>query len=149
MIAAPCAVNLLPLMIRPLPTLLASILLLADPSCRSEGPNDPAPVASLEPPIPVKFAFALMGVGAGFLFLVWGARFAGHGGSMPGFLAGLRVRLDAGVPVGTSVSGASGSGGTASGAVTAASGATLNTRSDGAGRRGNRRGFAHAYKVCL
>ena len=32
---------------------------------------------------------------------VWnvdGARFAGHGGSMPGFLAGLRVRLDAGVP---------------------------------------------------
>jgi POT family proton-dependent oligopeptide transporter len=31
----------------------------------------------LEPPIPVKFAFALMGVGAGFLFLVWGAQFAG------------------------------------------------------------------------
>jgi POT family proton-dependent oligopeptide transporter len=31
----------------------------------------------LEPSIPVKFAFALMGVGAGFLFLVWGAQFAG------------------------------------------------------------------------
>jgi CubicO group peptidase (beta-lactamase class C family) len=61
----------------------------------------------------------------GLGFQVWnvdGARFAGHGGSMPGFLAGLRVRLDAGVPVGTSVSGASGSGGTASGPVTAAAG---------------------------
>ncbi len=37
----------------------------------------------------------------GLGFQVWnvgGARFAGHGGSMPGFLAGLRVRLDAGVP---------------------------------------------------
>ena len=36
---------------------------------------------------------------------VWnvdGARFAGHGGSMPGFLAALRVRLDAGVPEGGS-----------------------------------------------
>ncbi len=36
----------------------------------------------------------------GLGFQVWnvgGARFAGHGGSMPGFLAGLRVRLDAGV----------------------------------------------------
>jgi POT family proton-dependent oligopeptide transporter len=31
----------------------------------------------LEPGIPVKFALALMGVGAGFLFLVWGAKFAG------------------------------------------------------------------------
>lgn len=32
----------------------------------------------LEPPIPVKFALALMGVGAGFLFLVWGSQFAGE-----------------------------------------------------------------------
>lgn len=31
----------------------------------------------LEPSIPVKFAIALMGVGAGFLFLVWGSQFAG------------------------------------------------------------------------
>jgi POT family proton-dependent oligopeptide transporter len=31
----------------------------------------------IEPPIPVKFGLALMGVGAGFLFLVWGASFAG------------------------------------------------------------------------
>ena len=31
----------------------------------------------LEPSIPVKFAVALMGVGAGFLFLVWGSQFAG------------------------------------------------------------------------
>lgn len=31
----------------------------------------------LEPPIPIKFGIALMGVGAGFLFLVWGAQFAG------------------------------------------------------------------------
>lgn len=30
----------------------------------------------LEPPIPVKFALALMGVGGGFLLLVWGAQFA-------------------------------------------------------------------------
>ena len=30
----------------------------------------------LEPSIPVKFGLALMGVGAGFLFLVWGAGFA-------------------------------------------------------------------------
>jgi POT family proton-dependent oligopeptide transporter len=30
-----------------------------------------------EPTIPVKFAIALMGVGAGFLFLVWGTHFAG------------------------------------------------------------------------
>jgi POT family proton-dependent oligopeptide transporter len=30
----------------------------------------------LEPTIPVKFSIALMGVGAGFLFLVWGAGFA-------------------------------------------------------------------------
>ena len=31
----------------------------------------------VEPTIPVKFAIALMGVGAGFLFLVWGTDFAG------------------------------------------------------------------------
>jgi POT family proton-dependent oligopeptide transporter len=31
----------------------------------------------LEPSIPVKFSIALMGVGAGFLFLVWGSTFAG------------------------------------------------------------------------
>jgi POT family proton-dependent oligopeptide transporter len=31
----------------------------------------------LEPSIPVKFAFALMAVGGGFLFLVWGSTFAG------------------------------------------------------------------------
>ena len=31
----------------------------------------------LEPPIPIKFGLALMGVGVGFLFLVWGAQFAG------------------------------------------------------------------------
>jgi POT family proton-dependent oligopeptide transporter len=31
----------------------------------------------VEPSIPIKFAIALMGVGAGFLFLVWGAQFAG------------------------------------------------------------------------
>jgi POT family proton-dependent oligopeptide transporter len=31
----------------------------------------------IEPPIPIKFGLALMGVGAGFLFLVWGAQFAG------------------------------------------------------------------------
>jgi proton-dependent oligopeptide transporter, POT family len=31
----------------------------------------------MEPSIPVKFSFALMGVGAGFLFLVWGTQFAG------------------------------------------------------------------------
>ncbi len=30
-----------------------------------------------EPSIPVKFAVALIGVGAGFLFLVWGSQFAG------------------------------------------------------------------------
>jgi POT family proton-dependent oligopeptide transporter len=30
----------------------------------------------LEPSIPIKFAIALMGVGAGFLFLVWGTSFA-------------------------------------------------------------------------
>jgi POT family proton-dependent oligopeptide transporter len=38
----------------------------------------------LEPSIPVKFAIALMGVGAGFLFLVWGTTFAG-----PDFKVGL------------------------------------------------------------
>src|SRR5205085_9121793 len=32
---------------------------------------------NMEPTIPVKFAIALMGVGAGFLFLVWGAGTAG------------------------------------------------------------------------
>jgi proton-dependent oligopeptide transporter, POT family len=32
----------------------------------------------VEPSIPIKFAIALMGVGAGFLFLVWGAQFAGE-----------------------------------------------------------------------
>ena len=31
----------------------------------------------LEPPIPIKFGLALMGVGLGFLFLVWGSQFAG------------------------------------------------------------------------
>jgi POT family proton-dependent oligopeptide transporter len=31
----------------------------------------------MEPSIPVKFAIALVGVGAGFLFLVWGSTFAG------------------------------------------------------------------------
>jgi POT family proton-dependent oligopeptide transporter len=31
----------------------------------------------IEPTIPIKFAMALMGVGAGFLFLVWGTKFAG------------------------------------------------------------------------
>ena len=31
----------------------------------------------LEPSIPVKFGIALIGVGAGFLFLVWGGQFAG------------------------------------------------------------------------
>jgi POT family proton-dependent oligopeptide transporter len=30
----------------------------------------------LEPSIPIKFGLALMGVGAGFLFLVWGSQFA-------------------------------------------------------------------------
>ena len=33
----------------------------------------------LEPSIPIKFAIALGGVGAGFLFLVWGSTFAGPG----------------------------------------------------------------------
>ena len=32
---------------------------------------------NLEPSIPVKFGIALVGVGAGFLFLVWGTNFAG------------------------------------------------------------------------
>src|SRR3546814_11927304 len=39
---------------------------------------------NLEPSIPVKFAIALLGVGAGFLFLVWGTTFAG-----PDFKVGL------------------------------------------------------------
>ncbi|HEU5240937.1 MAG TPA: serine hydrolase domain-containing protein, partial [Ornithinibacter sp.] len=54
---------------------------------------------------------------------VWnvdGARFAGHGGSMPGFRAALRVRLDAGVPEGGSAV-ASGNG-TASGRARGAAG---------------------------
>ncbi|HVU31229.1 MAG TPA: peptide MFS transporter [Sphingomicrobium sp.] len=38
----------------------------------------------LEPSIPVKFSIALVGVGAGFLFLVWGSTFAG-----PDFQVGL------------------------------------------------------------
>ena len=38
----------------------------------------------LEPTIPVKFGIALVGVGLGFLFLVWGTRFAG-----PDFKVGL------------------------------------------------------------
>ncbi len=38
----------------------------------------------MEPGIPVKFGIALMGVGAGFLFLVWGTKFAG-----PDFKVGL------------------------------------------------------------
>jgi CubicO group peptidase (beta-lactamase class C family) len=49
----------------------------------------------------------------GLGFQVWnvgGSRFAGHGGSMPGFLAGIRVRLDAGVPVDGSAVGAAGDG---------------------------------------
>jgi POT family proton-dependent oligopeptide transporter len=32
----------------------------------------------IEPSIPIKFAIALIGVGAGFLFLVWGSQFAGE-----------------------------------------------------------------------
>lgn len=32
----------------------------------------------IEPTIPIKFGIALIGVGAGFLFLVWGAAFAGE-----------------------------------------------------------------------
>lgn len=43
-----------------------------------------------EPSIPVKFAIALMGVGAGFLFLVWGGQFAGPDFKVAlGWLAGL------------------------------------------------------------
>jgi len=38
----------------------------------------------MEPTIPIKFGVALMGVGLGFLFLVWGAQFAG-----PDFKVGL------------------------------------------------------------
>lgn len=38
----------------------------------------------IEPSIPIKFAIALIGVGAGFLFLVWGSQFAG-----PDFKVGL------------------------------------------------------------
>ena len=40
--------------------------------------------SGLEPPIPIKFGLGLMGVGAGFLFLEWGAQFAG-----PDFKVGL------------------------------------------------------------
>ncbi|HKC02510.1 MAG TPA: peptide MFS transporter [Sphingomicrobium sp.] len=44
----------------------------------------------LEPSIPIKFGLALMGVGAGFLFLVWGAQFATSGFQVGLFwLAGL------------------------------------------------------------
>jgi POT family proton-dependent oligopeptide transporter len=44
----------------------------------------------LEPSIPVKFGLALMGVGAGFLFLVWGSQFANSGFQVGLFwLAGL------------------------------------------------------------
>jgi CubicO group peptidase (beta-lactamase class C family) len=60
----------------------------------------------------------------GLGFQVWnvgGSRFAGHGGSMPGFLAGLRVRLDAGVPQDGSSS-APGGTGTASGPAIGADG---------------------------
>jgi POT family proton-dependent oligopeptide transporter len=39
---------------------------------------------NVEPSIPVKFGVALMGVGAGFLLLVWGSQFAG-----PDFKVGL------------------------------------------------------------
>jgi POT family proton-dependent oligopeptide transporter len=39
---------------------------------------------NLEPSIPLKFSMALIGVGAGFLFLVWGTTFAG-----PDFKVGL------------------------------------------------------------
>jgi len=62
----------------------------------------------------------------GLGFQVWnvgGSRFAGHGGSMPGFLAGLRVRLDAGVPAHGAGSGSAGGGGTASGPAVGAAGA--------------------------
>jgi POT family proton-dependent oligopeptide transporter len=48
----------------------------------------------LEPSIPVKFAIALVGVGAGFLFLVWGTTFAGAGNNFQvglWWLAGLYV----------------------------------------------------------
>ena len=38
----------------------------------------------IEPTIPIKFGIALMGVGLGFLFLVWGSKFAG-----PDFKVGL------------------------------------------------------------
>ena len=61
----------------------------------------------------------------GLGFQVWnvgGSRFAGHGGSMPGFLAGLRVRLDAGAPVRGSGSGSAGPGGTASARAVGAAG---------------------------
>jgi hypothetical protein len=61
----------------------------------------------------------------GLGFQVWnrdGARFAGHGGSMPGFLAGLRVRLDAGVPATGASSGSARGGDPASGPVTGAAG---------------------------
>src|SRR6476469_3745008 len=48
----------------------------------------------LEPSIPVKFAVALVGVGAGFLFLVWGTTFAGAANNFQvglWWLAGLYV----------------------------------------------------------
>src|SRR6185312_12805940 len=40
----------------------------------------------IEPSIPIKFSIALVGVGLGFLFLVWGAQFAGPGS---GFKVGI------------------------------------------------------------
>jgi POT family proton-dependent oligopeptide transporter len=46
----------------------------------------------LEPSIPVKFGLALMGVGAGFLFLVFGSQFAGSDFKVGlGWLAGLYI----------------------------------------------------------
>jgi proton-dependent oligopeptide transporter, POT family len=48
----------------------------------------------LEPSIPIKFAIALVGVGAGFLFLVWGTTFADAGNNFQvglWWLAGLYV----------------------------------------------------------
>ena len=43
----------------------------------------------LEPSIPVKFAIALAGVGAGFLFLVWGSTFASASISVAQYFAGI------------------------------------------------------------
>ena len=54
------------------------------------GPGSPK--RGLEPSIPIKFAIALMGVGAGFLFLVCGSTFAGAG-TLPGRLVVARRPL--------------------------------------------------------